>query len=238
MVLISLARLRHTRTTSSVRWGFFCLFTLFLVSGCDPGVQNSSQGNNSSSSAVTSNDPALVNQTNVTPQPPSQPNEFKTTIKSNVFGATVVIQKASSGDEEPEEFLRSQFEKQNQFAEVQLPPNQKYTIMLQLAELIAVEADYQPQQNGEVEINFTNDQFSDLHRAAACLLVIPGGGFGSGFLMGDRQTVATAAHCVACENVNELEIVFHPTEPRETRQRGAKLIYFDAKQDVALRCCI
>ncbi|MBD3673717.1 MAG: trypsin-like peptidase domain-containing protein [Planctomycetaceae bacterium] len=65
-------------------------------------------------------------------------------------------------------------------------------------------------------------------------MVIPGGGFGSGFLLGDRETIATAAHCVACEDVSELEIVFHPTEPRETRQKGAKLIYFDAKQDVAL----
>jgi len=201
--------------------------SIFSFSGCDTVLQDMS-GTSSDPAASTS---PVVSQT---PASPPKPQLFKTKVKSNVYGATVTVHTVPAGDEEPEEVVNTKFQKQDQFAEFELPPNQKYTIMLTLAERVAAQSDYQPRQNGEVELNFTNDQFADFHRAGACLLVIPGGGFGSGFLMGDRQTIATAAHCVACENVGELKIVFHPEEPRQTQQTGAQLIYFDAKQDVAL----
>ncbi|MBD3673718.1 MAG: hypothetical protein HUJ26_09365 [Planctomycetaceae bacterium] len=111
--------------------------------------------------------PTFTQPTGVIPATPTpaKTQDFKTKIKSNVYGATVVVQKVYDNGAEPEEVLRTQFEKQNQFVDVELPPNSKYTIMLELAERVAIQADYQPQPNGEVEINFSDDQFSDLHRA-------------------------------------------------------------------------
>ncbi|MEM1061042.1 MAG: serine protease [Planctomycetota bacterium] len=73
-----------------------------------------------------------------------------------------------------------------------------------------------------------------LRKAATCQIRMPGGGFGSGFLYGDRRTIATAAHCVAARDVGDLLFVFAPSEPDEETVSGAELVYFDAKQDVAL----
>ena len=94
--------------------------------------------------------------------------------------------------------------------------------------------DITPTKNTKVDFLFTDTQIQKLRKSATCLILMPDGGFGSGFVFGDRKTIVTAAHCVAAPKPEDLTFVFHPTEKDEYRTKGAKLIYFDAAQDVAV----
>jgi len=91
--------------------------------------------------------------------------------------------------------------------------------------------------DGELELNLgllAAGEFRELIKSATCLVKMPDGGFGSGFLYGDRQTIVTAAHCVAAKNVADLSFTFFPDEDREVTFNGARLFFYDRKQDVAL----
>jgi hypothetical protein len=151
------------------------------------------------------------------------------TVTTNVYGGTLVVK-----NKDEEEILRQPFEQRELSSEIELMPGENYTFLAEAAGLVAIENDRDITDSPEIELTFMENQLSELYRAAGCLLLIPNSGFGSGFLLGDRETIATAAHCVACENVNDLKVVFHPTEPTEFEIQGVRLIYFDAKQDVAL----
>lgn len=83
-------------------------------------------------------------------------------------------------------------------------------------------------------VMFESRQLEDLARMATCLIRLPEGGFGSGFLFRDRQTVATAAHVLSTKSVEDVEVVFDPAEEAEEIHTGAKLCYFDADADVAI----
>ncbi|HSG69370.1 MAG TPA: serine protease, partial [Planctomycetaceae bacterium] len=151
-------------------------------------------------------------------------------MTTNAYGATLTIHNPAEEEVFKGQFTAGKLELDYAFDQTEGP----FTYTVSLAGVTAVEPKQTPQPNAPLEIPFDEGQLTEIRRAAGCLLMIPGGGFGSGFLLGDRQSIATAAHCVACKNVEELEIIFHPTEDREKKIVGAKLIYFDAKQDVAL----
>lgn len=163
--------------------------------------------------------------------PTSTPSD-KVTVKiaTNVFGATI-----QALDSETQEVVAElALESDKQAGELKVPAGKTYDIVTSCAGIRRLETKQQIGSAADYTLNFESHEINNIRKAATCLLNIPGGGFGSGFLFGDRQTIATAAHCVACPDVQELEIVFHPTEPHEVKFKGARLIYFDVKLDVAV----
>lgn len=157
------------------------------------------------------------------------PRNIPVTVTTNVYGGSLVVKTSER------EILRKAFPQHDQSIDVEVPDiNETCIVSVELAGVVALKSEHRFTANEKIDVIFSESLFSELHRAGGCLLRLPGGGFGSGFLFGDRQTIATAAHCVACENVGEIEIVFHPCESRCFQFEGAQIIYFDSAQDVAL----
>jgi len=147
-------------------------------------------------------------------------------VETNLRGSTVTVRDASGGGEVARQDLTGG-ETQCQF---QLEAGREYEFEAKLGKFVT-------KRRGKglerVLLNFQPAEIRDVCRMATCLIKLPQGGFGSGFLFGNRQTIVTAAHVLAAKTVGELELVFEPAE-REEKYSGAQLIYFDAEQDVAL----
>ena len=149
-------------------------------------------------------------------------------IVTNVHGATMVVRDVSTNDE----FARAQLLARQRSHEFHLDPNLEYECEARIGERVVEQAISRDERR--VKLNFDPTQIREICRAAVCLIKLPEGGLGSGFLFGDRQTIVTAAHVLTTKTVKEIDIIFSPAEEAETAIRGAQLIYFDANQDVAL----
>ena len=148
-------------------------------------------------------------------------------VSTNVYGATLLVRDKESG----EEVRRVTLEGLPCDHEFELENDRQYVYEAQLGDESVVES---TAEEDHVRLEFAADTIRELCRKAVCLIRLPEGGFGSGFLYGDRQTVVTAAHVLATKTVADVEIVFDPCEDDETTLTGAQLVYFDAKQDVAI----
>ncbi len=170
------------------------------------------------------------------PAPPpasATPQKRELTVKTDTLGSTVRLL-----DAESEEVLDTVPLTQGELSAVFEVTHVKPVIVevygygiTQRSEPRTVRAD------GELELNLgllAAGEFRELIKSATCLVKMPDGGFGSGFLYGDRQTIVTAAHCVAAKNVADLTYTFFPDEDREVTFSGARLFFYDRKQDVAL----
>ena len=212
--------------------------SLCLLLICTFGVGCDKSSSNSSGNAETQGTtPAIDGSTDSgqpmsmqTPQTPDPSRPLSLNVKTNAYGGTIVVKETESGKEILNEMMPTGVLTHS----VKIPTRGKYDVTLNLAKVVVFEQNLDVNGDRDLELKFGDAQLKDIRKAATCLLNIPGGGFGSGFLLGDRQTMATAAHCVACPDVEKLEIVFNPMEPGEVKFSGAKLIYFDSQQDVAL----
>ena len=74
---------------------------------------------------------------------------------------------------------------------------------------------------------------SNVCRLSTCLVRLPEGGHGSGFLLQNRQTIVTAAHVLTTKRVEDVEFVFDPTNDEDV-YKGAQLIDYDAENDFAI----
>lgn len=150
-------------------------------------------------------------------------------FSTNVFGATVV---AKSGDKE---LARETLTGTEQDGELKVSFVGEITLEASVGGETATLAGITSAEAGkEIALEFDSNQLKSIQKAATCLIRMPEGGFGSGFLMNDRQTITTAAHCVAADNVADLEFAFRPMEIDEITRTGAQLIFFDAGLDVAV----
>jgi S1-C subfamily serine protease len=86
----------------------------------------------------------------------------------------------------------------------------------------------------EIAIDFAPEEVTEICRQAVCLVRTPVG-FGSGVLIGDSYTVATAAHVIDdTPSAADLEFVFSPGAVSEHRVRGANVLYYDRENDLAV----
>jgi S1-C subfamily serine protease len=86
----------------------------------------------------------------------------------------------------------------------------------------------------EIAIDFTAEEVTEICRQAVCLVRTPLG-FGSGVLVGDSYTVATAAHVIDdTPSAADLEFVFSPGAVAEHRIHGANVLYYDRENDLAV----
>lgn len=205
-----------------------CSVILFTMTGCVKS--GGDQGSTSSADANAPSVPAVSSSSPVAAPVNAAPREVSFTITTNVYGAMVVVKDNESGGTlQTHPFERGQYS-----TKVKLPGGKAYDFVVRVGDVSVAKAGVNIDAESSLSLMFDPGKMNDVRKAATCLLNIPGGGFGSGFLLGDRQTIATAAHCVACRNVEEMEIVFHPAEAKRKKVTGARLIYFDAEQDVAL----
>ena len=162
-------------------------------------------------------------------QPPQ--GKFLMGISTNVFGCELLIADSTTG-----EVIDRINTGTGQFATRAFDPRKplKVTAVMGNTQKTVNDVFVLANQKQLVDIQFSADELQAIRKAATCLINIPDGGFGSGFLFQDRRTIATAAHCVVAEKIEDLEFVFDPTEPSEERVKGAKLLHFDRNEDVAL----
>jgi S1-C subfamily serine protease len=148
-------------------------------------------------------------------------------VTINLRGSTIVIRDAANGAE----VARHQLSGGETTRQLPLRLDREYEFEALLGQFATQRR--AKESPGEVDLTFDPEEIRNICRMATCLIKLPEGGFGSGFLFGDRQTIVTAAHVLTTRNVGEVEIIFDPAE-NEERYAGARLIYFDAEQDVAL----
>lgn len=225
---------------------------LVLVGAVGIGAYVMSQsGGNTSATSPASNSAAKTNAptanapttSRVDSRPPGAPPTSQTRtnstlaatskhrIETNVYGATVVVSTAAGKDE----LKRVTVPAGDTSVDVEIKHRLPVHINVELAGETVSIADVDP--NGidrSHTAEFSDNQLKAIQKAATCLIRMPDGGFGSGFLMNDRSTIVTAAHCVAADVVGDLEFAFRPFEADETAKTGAQLVFFDAGLDVAV----
>jgi len=207
---------------------FVCFLCLAAVTGCDQASQfiGGSQP-----------EPAPVN-----PMPQVQPpapdpepviTDHQLTVATDVYGATITVRDAKTS----EELHMAKLDRGEQSTECTLPVDSAVIAAVsgyghtRESQIITLGQD----ESVEVPLDLLSGAaYRELIKSATCLVKIPDGGFGSGFLYGDRQTIVTAAHCVAAKDVSDLAFTFYPDEAREKTVSGASLIFYDRKQDVAM----
>ncbi|WP_310821274.1 trypsin-like serine peptidase [Stratiformator vulcanicus] len=151
-------------------------------------------------------------------------------MKSNVYGATYEII-----DGETEGVVEAKTaEKDEAEAALTFEKPESMTVRVSLGNEMTDRIDVPVANTDSIELNFDDLQVQNIRKAATCLIKMPDGGFGSGFLFEDRQTIVTAAHCVVARDPKDLLFVFNPEEDHEETVKGAELMYFDSAQDVAV----
>ncbi|MCA8987933.1 MAG: trypsin-like peptidase domain-containing protein [Planctomycetaceae bacterium] len=221
-----------------------CWALLFLCSGCQdqggdlPPVTNANQNTGGSVNPGPPIQPADQMLGNAptpasAPTPDSAKKEFQLTARTDLFGSTISILDGATS-EVIEEFTLTKGELTHEFT---IPREKTVVVQANAFGHVQQSAPVQLTKNEEVSVEFDllgEADFRELIKSATCLVRIPDGGFGSGFLYGDRQTIVTAAHCVAAKNVGDLKYTFYPDESREVTYENARLLFYDQKQDVAV----
>lgn len=92
----------------------------------------------------------------------------------------------------------------------------------------------QPDGSRQLEIQFSPEQIKSFQLSATCALKSADSESFSGFLFGNRKTVATSVRALTTPNISEIQIIFNQGEATEKAITGARLIHFDAVEDVAL----
>jgi S1-C subfamily serine protease len=151
-------------------------------------------------------------------------------VSTNVHGATLVVRDAASRKQVHEVSLKGG-QRSHRF---DLQAGHPYEYEARAATAVVRRAVRHHGDSSQLVLNFDPQTVREICRMAVCLIRLPEGGHGSGFLFGDRQTVVTAAHVLMTRRVEDVELIFNPAEAKQTRLTGARLIYFDAKEDVAV----
>lgn len=157
------------------------------------------------------------------------PTAAKVKLTTNAYGAHISI----VDTETKEELKRHDLTGSETTWEVELPFNKQVTATARLGDEVSVETIETKEQQVSANLDFNSSSINRLQLASTCMIRTPVS-FGSGFLMGDRETIATAAHCVSSPTLDELEFIFDPGTSHPEVIKGAKLIHFDRQQDVAL----
>jgi S1-C subfamily serine protease len=151
-------------------------------------------------------------------------------LSTNVHAARLIISDAQN----QKELHRVDLEGAQLELPVKLESDRTYKCIAEISGEI-MQADLVAEKDQQrVELLFKPTAVREICRNAVCLIRLPSGGFGSGFLFGDRQTVVTAAHVLATSKTEDIKLVFNPGENSEEEITGAQIVYFDGKQDVAL----
>jgi hypothetical protein len=161
------------------------------------------------------------------PPPPQDDKPVSVTIATNVHGSTIVVLgHPSSTCLAPATLLGDQLEHT-----FQMPSSDECEFEVRIGGL-ARRGKFSG-HDARLELTFDAGQIVELCRRATCLVKLPEGGHGSGFLYHDRQTVVTAAHVLVTKDVENVELIFDPAEDEEKYTR-ARLVHFNAEDDVAI----
>ncbi len=170
-------------------------------------------------------------QRNVPPKPPAVPPSTQGTptvcVATNLWGATIEVLNSESGETVDSRTLEGDQVEQS----FTLAANGNYKYRVSIGKIVRERADVA--SNGRVELMFDQGDVAEFCRLSACLIRLPEGGHGSGFLLQDRQTIITAAHVLTTKRVEDVEFVFDPTNDEEIH-KGAQLMDFDAENDFAI----
>lgn len=210
------------------------LFTGLILSGCDKmGSQNAPPvvENSVAPPAYNPNYDPYSGEPIQAAKPPAK--DYQLTVTTDLYGTTIRVKDAVKEEViDSKELTKGELE-----ATFTIPTNAQYIVEvegyghLQQTDSQKMTAD----QTVDLKLDLlAGSDFRELIKSATCLVQMPDGGFGSGFLYGDRQTIVTAAHCVAARNVADLTYTFFPDEDREVTFKDARLLFYDQKQDVAV----
>lgn len=66
---------------------------------------------------------------------------------------------------------------------IKLDPKKKYSIQAKLEETTSRVIEFEPSKKKKIDIEFSDYEVQKLRKSATCLILMPGGGFGSGFVL-------------------------------------------------------
>ncbi|TWT61629.1 Serine protease SplF precursor [Rubinisphaera italica] len=207
---------------------------LGILSGCDKIGSQEAPPTVENTVSPPAYNPYIDPQTGLPIQAPKPPaKDYELTVTTDIYGTTIRVKDAVKEEViDSKELTRGDLE-----AKFTIPTNTDYIVEVEgygnLQQIDSQKMEDDQTVELKLDLLFGSD-FRELLKSATCLVQMPDGGFGSGFLYGDRQTIVTAAHCVAAKNVGDLTYTFFPDEDREVTFKDARLMFYDQKQDVAV----